>query len=141
MIHVLTKCPVCAHQLKAVKLSCQHCGTQIENTFDFPKIMHLTREQLEFVEVFILCRGNIKDVEKEMNISYPTVRAKLDQVIEMLSDAKDTQSSMERKKKTVTEKAEAKSTEEDMRYRQLVLDQLENGELTPEEAVEKLKNK
>lgn len=140
MIHVLTKCPVCTHQLKAVKLTCQHCGTQIENTFDFPKIMHLTREQLEFVEVFILCRGNIKDVEKELNISYPTVRTKLDQVIEMLSDVKDTQSSVERKKKITEDKFDSSRQEETL-YRQTILDQLEKGLLTPEEAVEKLKNK
>lgn len=141
MIHVLTKCPVCTHQLKAVKLTCQHCGTQIENTFDFPKIMHLTREQLEFVEVFILCRGNIKDVEKELNISYPTVRTKLDQVIEMLSDVKDAQSNGDRKKKGSDGKSETRDADEDILYRQAVLDQLEKGLITPEEAVEKLKNK
>ncbi len=141
MIHVLTKCPVCTHQLKAVKLTCQHCGTQIENTFDFPKIMHLTREQLEFVEVFILCRGNIKDVEKELNISYPTVRTKLDQVIEMLSDVKDTQNNIERKKKNTDEKTKSRDNEDAVLYRQTVLDQLEKGLITPEEAVEKLKNK
>lgn len=141
MIHVLTKCPVCTHQLKAVKLTCQHCGTQIENTFDFPKIMHLTREQLEFVEVFILCRGNIKDVEKELNISYPTVRTKLDQVIEMLGDPKETQNGSDKRKKGVEDKAASKNAEEDSHYRQSVLDQLEKGLISPEEAVEKLKNK
>lgn len=132
MIHVLTKCPVCTHQLKAVKLTCQNCGTNIENTFDFPKLMHLTREQLDFVEVFILCRGNIKDVEKELNISYPTVRAKLDQVIEQLTDTKDN---------VVTEDITEKKRKIESRSfnRQMVLDQLENGEISPEEAVLKLK--
>ena len=133
MIHVLTKCPVCTHQLKAVKLTCQNCGTNIENTFDFPKIMHLTREQLDFVEVFIKCRGNIKDVEKELNISYPTVRAKLDQVIEMLGEQKprvSAASQTERSKKVIA----------DPIPRQSILDQLERGEITPEEAVVRLKN-
>lgn len=135
MIHVLTKCPVCTHQLKAVKLHCQSCGTQIENTFDFPKIMHLTKEQLEFVEVFIKSRGNIKDVEKELNLSYPTVRAKLDQVIEALSDGKAAATpsassidSLEKKKKIA-----------DSGQRQAILDQLEKGELSAEEALELLK--
>lgn len=132
MIHVLTKCPVCTHQLKAVKLTCQNCGTNIENTFDFPKLMHLTREQLDFVEVFILCRGNIKDVEKELNISYPTVRAKLDQVIEELSDTKvnfEAEDINDKKRKI----------ESGTSNRQKILDQLEKGEISPEEAVLKLK--
>lgn len=133
MIHVLTKCPVCTHQLKAVKLTCQNCGTNIENTFDFPKLMHLTREQLDFVEVFIKCRGNIKDVEKELNISYPTVRAKLDQVIEMLGDQKPSTVAT-----APTEKNKKISV--DPIHRQSILDQLECGEITPEEAVLKLQN-
>lgn len=131
MIHVLTKCPVCTHQLKAVKLTCQNCGTNIENTFDFPKLMHLTREQLDFVEVFIRCRGNIKDVEKELNISYPTVRAKLDQVIEVLGESKSAAQAA-----AVTDKK--KKAAQDSSYRQLILDQLERGEISPEEAVTKL---
>jgi hypothetical protein len=132
MIHVLTKCPVCTHQLKAVKLTCQNCGTNIENTFDFPKLMHLTRDQLDFVEVFILCRGNIKDVEKELNISYPTVRAKLDQVIEELSDTKVNFAAEDiNEKKRKIESATSN--------RQMILDQLEKGEISPEEAVLKLK--
>ncbi len=132
MIHVLTKCPVCTHQLKAVKLSCQNCGTNIENSFDFPKLMHLTREQLDFVEVFILCRGNIKDVEKELNISYPTVRAKLDQVIEELGDTKANFAAEDiNEKKRKIDSATSN--------RQIILDQLEKGEISPEEAVLKLK--
>lgn len=135
MIHVLTKCPVCTHQLKAVKLHCQSCGTQIENTFDFPKIMHLSKEQLEFVEVFILSRGNIKDVEKALNLSYPTVRAKLDQVIEALSDGKPTGSTS-----TATQDPSDKKRKDlDSNQRQSVLDQLEKGELSAEEALELLK--
>lgn len=131
MINVLTKCPVCAHQLKAVKLHCQSCGTQIENTFDFPKLLQLSKEQLEFVEVFILSRGNIKDVEKTLNISYPTVRAKLDQVIEVISDGKDssTQATAADKKKRIS------NTE-----KQQLLDLLESGEITAEEALKKLKD-
>lgn len=135
MIHVLTKCPVCTHQLKAVKLHCQSCGTQIENTFDFPKIMHLSKEQLEFVEVFILSRGNIKDVEKALNLSYPTVRAKLDQVIEALADGKPTGSTL-----TATQDPSDKKRKDlDSNQRQSVLDQLEKGELSAEEALELLK--
>jgi len=89
MIKILTRCPVCEGGLKAVKLKCESCGTVIENSFDFPKLMQLDKEQMDFAEVFILNRGNIKDVEKELGISYPTVRAKLDQVIEVLQEGRE----------------------------------------------------
>jgi hypothetical protein len=86
MIKILTRCPVCEGSLKAVKLKCDTCSTVIENSFDFPKLMQLSKEQMDFVEIFIKSRGNIKDVEKELGISYPTVRAKLDQVIDLLQE-------------------------------------------------------
>lgn len=124
MIRVLTKCPVCEGHLKAVKLKCQDCGTVIENTFDFPLLMNLSREQLEFVEVFIKARGNIKDVERELGISYPTVRAKLDQVIELLEGPS--------KSKNVP-------SGESAAQKKSVIDRLEKGEITPEEAIELMK--
>lgn len=131
MIHVLTKCPVCTHQLKAVKLHCQSCGTQIENTFDFPKIMHLTKEQLEFVEVFIKSRGNIKDVEKELGLSYPTIRTKLDQVIEALGESR---SGVEPEGLRADAISKKKKSDTSLKKQQ-ILDQLESGELSAEEAL------
>lgn len=132
MIHVLTKCPVCTHQLKAVKLTCESCGTHIENTFDFPAIMHLTKDQLEFIEVFIRSRGNIKDVEKALNISYPTVRAKLDQVIEALGPASGTLSTGS----SATSSTTKSLVEEEEKQKIVAL--LESGEITAQEALERL---
>jgi hypothetical protein len=114
MIKILTKCPVCEGNLKAVKLKCDTCGTVIENNFDFPKLLQLSKEQLEFVTVFLKSRGNIKDVEKELGISYPTVRAKLDQVVEILS---------------------GDSVSKGRTSRDEILNKIENGEISPEEAV------
>lgn len=116
MVKILTKCPVCDHGLKAVKLKCESCGTVIENNFDFPALLQLSRDQLEFATVFLKCRGNIKDVERELGISYPTVRAKLDQIIDMLEGNKPV--------------IKADSSD--------ILDQLENGEITAEEAIKLL---
>lgn len=124
MIKVLTKCPVCDGNLNAVKLKCQSCSTIIENTFDFPKLMSLSREQLEFVEVFIKSRGNIKDVERELGISYPTVRAKLDQVIELLEGPS---------KRTMSQTGNSSDKQKE------VIERLERGEITPEEAIELMK--
>lgn len=124
MIKVLTKCPVCEGNLKAIKLKCHSCGTVIENTFDFPTLMSLSREQLEFVEVFIKSRGNIKDVERELGISYPTVRAKLDQVIELLEGPS---------RGTVNRSSANLDVKKD------VIEKLERGDITPEEAIELMK--
>jgi hypothetical protein len=116
---VLTKCPVCSEELKITKLECNHCSTKIENDFTFSKFERLSKDQLNFVEVFLSCRGNIKDVEKKLNISYPTVRGKLDEVNNVLG--------LNAKKDSDREK-------------QHVMDMLENGEISSDEAIKLLKN-
>ena len=81
---IIGKCPICKSKLLISKLKCPKCSTIIENNFEMSKFEYLTLEQLKFIEVFLKNRGNIKDVEKELGISYPTVRAKLDEVIAAL---------------------------------------------------------
>jgi hypothetical protein len=115
---VITNCPVCREKMKITKLQCSHCQTTIENEFELSKLASLSGDQLHFVEVFLSCRGNIKEVEKELGISYPTVRGKLTDIISSLG--------YEHKKNEVDEKK--------------VVTMLENGEITPEEAIKLLKN-
>ncbi|ATP42138.1 hypothetical protein CSE16_20165 [Solibacillus sp. R5-41] len=114
---VITNCPVCSKTLKITKLHCSHCHTTIENEFELSKLASLSKDQLHFVEVFLTCRGSIKEVEKELGISYPTVRGKLTDIIESLG--------YEKKKNKVDEKK--------------VVTMLENGEITAEEAIKLLK--
>lgn len=115
---IITQCPVCSAKLRAVKLKCSKCSTVIENDFEFSKFEYLSSEQLNFMEVFLKCRGNIKDVEKELGISYPTVRAKLDDVVTALGY-------------TVVKKPTVASKD--------ILDMLEKGEITPEQAINLMK--
>ncbi len=84
MYKVITNCPVCDKEMKIMKLKCNHCSPTIENEFSFSKFDKLSKEQLKFVELFLACRGNIKDVEKNLGISYPTVRGKLDEINNIL---------------------------------------------------------
>ena len=84
------------------------------NEFDY-----LSIEQLNFIETFIRCRGSIKEVERELGISYPTVRAKLDEVIESLG--------------YLSKETKGKHENND------ILDALEKGEISAEEAINKLK--
>ena len=80
MKKVISRCPVCNHELTVVRLKCDSCETVIENNFRLSKFDYLSDEELYFTETFIWCRGNIKEVEKELGISYPTVRSKLDAI-------------------------------------------------------------
>ena len=80
----LTNCPVCENKLIIKKYSCKNCGTEINGNFKPNNFSNLTKEQLEFIEIFVLKRGSIKEIEKELGISYPTVRNKLDEVISAL---------------------------------------------------------
>lgn len=114
MYKVISQCPVCGGKLKVVKLKCDKCDTVIENDFRLNKFDYLSEQELDFVETFIRCRGNIKEVEKELKISYPTVRARLDEVIGRLG-YKTAPPADDRKKE--------------------ILDALERGEITAEEAV------
>jgi hypothetical protein len=78
------RCPICEAELTVTHLRCQRCGTGLEGTFTLTKFDRLSREQLRFVEVFVKNRGVIRDVERELNISYPTVRSRLDEVVRAL---------------------------------------------------------
>ena len=74
-------CPVCSNALHAVRLQCGRCGTGLDGAFALGRLQSLTPEHVRFVETFIKCRGKIKDVEAELEISYPTVVARLNEVV------------------------------------------------------------
>ena len=95
MAHVIQRCPACAASDFIVeRFRCTACGTAIEGKFSTSKLGSLVSEHQEFIEVFVRCRGNIKDVERVLGISYPTVRGRLDRAIHALgyeSENQDTQ--------------------------------------------------
>jgi len=75
------QCPVCGDELHVARLECGSCHTGIDGHFALDRFARLSAEHLGFLEVFIKNRGVIKDVGAELGISYPTVRARLDEVI------------------------------------------------------------
>lgn len=81
MNHVIGECPICNSDLTVTKLECTECHTELSGQFQLSKFNYLSKEDLYFIEVFIKNRGNIKQVEKELGISYPTVKKTLDEVI------------------------------------------------------------
>jgi len=82
--NILGKCPVCSEKLIATELTCDKCGTVIKGRFTFSNFDKLTEPQMKFAEIFLKDGGNIKAVEKDLNISYPTVKRLLAEVISSL---------------------------------------------------------
>ena len=81
---VIATCPVCASELAVTRLRCGECGTTIEGEFSVGRFGRLTREQMQVLESFLRSRGNLRDMERELGISYPTVRARVEAVVRAL---------------------------------------------------------
>lgn len=112
---VISRCPICSEALHVVRLECGSCGTSLEGSFTLGRFHSLTPDQLEFLETFIRCRGSFKDVERDLGISYPTVRSRLDAVIRALGfpSQAEPDRDTERRKEILRELAEGRIAAED----------------------------
>jgi len=118
---LISDCPVCSGQLRVTHLKCSECGTELSGEFVANEFARLPAEKLDFLRTFLACRGNLKEVEAALNISYPTVRGRLDQLLGALE----------------LSAAEVEDQREDDRAG--VLEALERGELSVEEAEKRLR--
>lgn len=112
------KCPYCDGDLKIVECKCDKCKTTIKGDFHLNKINKLTPEQLEFAVTFLINRGNLKELENIYNLSYPTLRNRLNTIASVLSGSK------------IEDKENISDT----------LNQLNNGEISFEDALKIIKN-
>ena len=126
--NVITVCPVCSHDLHITHLSCE---------FSFSKFNYLNAETLYFIEVFVKNRGNIKAVEKEMNISYPTVKKYLDEAISSLGysvdEEEETQSTKESSNNFKFNETYIKTKQQE------ILNKIKTGEIKVDEAIKIIK--
>ena len=81
---VISTCPVCSSELSVTRLHCRACGTTLEGEFSVGRFGRLTREQLLLLESFLRSRGNLRDMERELSISYPTVRSRVEALVRAL---------------------------------------------------------
>lgn len=81
---VISTCPVCSGELAVTRLHCRQCGTTLEGEFSVGRFGRLTKEQLALLESFLRSRGNLRDMERELGISYPTVRSRVEALIRAL---------------------------------------------------------
>lgn len=117
------KDPISGGELYIAELRSLDDSVTIRGKFAMPRFHSLDAEQMQFLETFIRCRGMFNSVERELGISYPTVRGRLDSLITALG-------------LTPANPPAKKAVSED---RQRILDQLETGEITPDEAKKKLR--
>ena len=91
MVHdVIATCPVCANELTITRLHCRSCGTALEGEFGVGRFGRLDREQMGLLESFLRSRGNLKEMERELGISYPTVRGRVDALVRALGFGEET---------------------------------------------------
>jgi hypothetical protein len=81
---VISTCPVCSSELAVTRLHCGSCGTTLEGDFSVGRFGRLSRDQLALLESFLRSRGNLRDMERELGISYPTVRSRVEQLVRSL---------------------------------------------------------
>ena len=81
---VISTCPVCEGELAITRLHCRSCGTALEGEFGVGRFGRLSREQLSLLESFLRSRGNLKELERELGISYPTVRGRVEALLRAL---------------------------------------------------------
>jgi len=115
-----TRCPVTGEPLEVTRLRGPRSGVVIEGNFLPNEFALLDRESLDYLRLFVKVRGNLKEVERMLGVSYPTVRSRFEQLLRALGYEAD----------TVHEPGESRAD---------VLGRLERGEITAEEATRALK--
>ncbi|MEA3335609.1 MAG: DUF2089 domain-containing protein [Chloroflexota bacterium] len=118
MRKIIEACPTCGDRLTITEVSCDTCGTQVRSRYSPCPFCSLTEEEQTFLLLFVRSRGNLKELEKTLGVSYPTVRAKLDELIQNL---------------------EQPTPDSPAASRQAILNQLRSGQLSADQALALLK--
>lgn len=77
-------CPSCQTQLKVKSLKCESCATEVHGLYELPVLARLSVEDQAFILKFVKNSGSLKEMAKELGLSYPTVRNLLDEIIEKI---------------------------------------------------------
>jgi hypothetical protein len=121
------QCPICGGGITVTRFHCDECDVTIEGRFMVGKFAQLSNEQLQFVETFIRNEGKISRMEAELDLSYPTIRARLHDVIRKMG--------YEPGKDEASAPPPPKVSNE---QRKRILDDLNNGRISAEQAMKML---
>ncbi|MFZ5884142.1 MAG: DUF2089 domain-containing protein [Chloroflexota bacterium] len=114
-----SRCPVCQSELTVTRLQCASCDTSIEGRFTSGPFGHLSPEYVDFIVTFVRCEGKINRMEQELGLSYPTIRNRLHEVIRALG----------------YEPGKEETVEISVERRNAVLEELEAGRISADEAM------
>src|SRR5947209_10073285 len=166
--NVPAQCPVCQGDLVVTRLQCSECGTEVNGTFSLGRLAATPEPHASLIEMFLRVRGNVKEMERELGLSYPTVRARLEEALEAAGfgkpsgrgpsspsgnwEARFEEDLAERIRARVEERlsglsariergmaVKAERDEEVAQKRAQILDALERGEIPAEEATSLLR--
>jgi hypothetical protein len=142
---VISTCPVCQGELTITRLHCRSCGTALEGEFGVGRFGRLEREQLTFLESFLRSRGNLKEMERELGISYPTVRGRLEGLLRAIGLADgavegDDEGPMSTADEAAEQAAPAATDAELAGQRRRILERLARLELNADEAAAALRD-
>jgi hypothetical protein len=130
---VISTCPVCAGELAVTRLHCRACGTTLEGDFSVGRFGRLSREQVALLESFLRSRGNLRDMERELGISYPTVRSRVEALVRALGFGP-------RDGDAAATEAGAEDEPETKLGRQEILERLARHEIGADEAAELIRS-
>lgn len=133
---VIATCPVCEGELAITRLHCRSCGTALEGEFGVGRFGRLSREQLALLESFLRSRGNLKDLERELGISYPTVRGRVEALVRALGLADSDAPAAE---EPMAADAPNPTVDDAADERRAILDRLARHEMSAEDAAEALR--
>jgi hypothetical protein len=111
-------CPYCSQSMVVSRMTCHACGISVDAAFPTPRLANLPIEHQRFIEIFVLAGGNLKQIAEQAGVSYPTVRSRLDKVIDSL-------------RQQIAETQEVRGT---------VLDAVSEGKLAADEAARIIKS-
>ncbi len=136
---VISTCPVCQGELMISRLHCRSCGTALEGEFGVGRFGRLSREQLSLLESFLRSRGNLKEMERELGISYPTVRSRVDALVRALGLGEGDEPVLEPEASDDAQPAPVEATDLSAAQRRDILERLARRELSATDAAEQLR--
>ena len=142
MRKILESCPTCGSEMIVSELSCTVCDTTVRSRYAPCPFCRLSPEDLAFMLLFVRSRGNVKDMERELGISYWTIRGRLNEIIATMGLGGEDQPADEppapREAGAPPSPTARQGSHGAAAARQAILDRLNRGELTPAQAADQL---
>ena len=138
---VISTCPVCEGELTISRLHCRSCGTALEGEFGVGRFGRLSKEQMSLLESFLRSRGNLKEMERELGISYPTVRGRVDALVRALGlgEGEEIEDEADRDAAVVMAEAPEAPDADLAAERRAILERLSRREIAADEAAAALR--